>query len=159
MGGGGGKSAPAPVYMPPPPDNTFRDFLNYSQQQEARAQARADQERADAAAKEAARKASGTAGFGGLRSGLESQLKQGLITYNDASSQLRDYAGKYEINAEEDVNKLTDLYTKELFDTVSHLKESLSWWSLPYQCYIVLLHCTQGCYLPTHYCDVKKERL
>jgi hypothetical protein len=113
-GGGGGKSAPAPVYMPPPPDNTFRDFLNYSQQQEARAQARADQERADAKAKEDARKASGTAGFGGLRSGIESQLRQGLITYDDASRQLRDYAGKYEINPEEDVNKLTDLYTKEL---------------------------------------------
>jgi len=114
MGGGGGKSAPAPVYMPPPPDNTFRDFLNYSQQQEARAQARADQERADAKAKEDARKASGTAGFGGLRSGIESQLRQGLITYDDASRQLRDYAGKYEINPEEDVNKLTDVYTKEL---------------------------------------------
>ena len=112
--GGGGKSAPAPVYMPPPPDNTFRDFLNYSQQQEARAQARADQERADAKAKEDARKASGTAGFGGLRSGIESQLRQGLITYDDASRQLRDYAGKYEINPEEDVNKLTDVYTKEL---------------------------------------------
>jgi hypothetical protein len=114
MGGGGGKSAPAPVYMPPPPDNTFRDFLNYSQQQEARAQARADQERADAKAKEDARKASGTVGFGGLRSGIESQLRQGLITYDDASRQLRDYAGKYEINPEEDVNKLTDVYTKEL---------------------------------------------
>ena len=113
-GGGGGKSAPAPVYMPPPPDNTFRDFLNYSQQQEARAQARADQERADAKAKEDARKASGAAGFGGLRSGLESQLRQGLITYNDASSQLRDYGGKYELNAEDAVNTLSDLYTKEL---------------------------------------------
>lgn len=77
-------------------------------------QERADQAIAEDKAKEAARKASGIAGFGGLRSGLESQLKQGLITYNDASSQLRDYAGKYEINAEEDVNKLTDLYTKEL---------------------------------------------
>lgn len=114
MGGGRGKSAPAPVYMPPPPDNTFRDFLNYSQQQEARAQARADQERADAKAREDARKASGAAGFGGLRSGIESQLRQGLITYDDASRQLRDYAGKYEINPEEDVNKLTDVYTKEL---------------------------------------------
>lgn len=116
MGGGGGKSksAPAPVYMPPPQDNSFSQFLQYSQQQEARAQARADQERADAKAKEDARKASGAAGFGGLRSGLESQLRQGLITYNDASSQLRDYGGKYELNAEDAVNTLSDLYTKEL---------------------------------------------
>ena len=115
MGGGGrSRSAPAPVYIAPPPDNTFKDFLNYSQQQEARIQARLDQEKIDAKAKDDARKASGTAGFGGLRSGIESQLRQGLITYDDASRQLRDYAGKYEINPEEDVNKLTDVYTKEL---------------------------------------------
>ena len=115
MGGGGrSKSAPAPVYMPPPPDNTFKDFLNYSQQQEARIQARLDQEKIDAKAKDDARIASGVAGFGGLRSGIESQLKQGLITYKDASDQLRNYAREFGINAEEDVNKLTDVYTKEL---------------------------------------------
>ena len=115
MGGGGrSKSAPAPVYMPPPPDNTFKDFLNYSQQRDARLDARVDQDRIDAKAKDDARIASGVAGFGGLRSGIESQLRQGLITYKDASSQLRDYAREFGINAEEDVNKLTTLYTKEL---------------------------------------------
>ena len=115
MGGGGkSKSAPAPIYMPPPPDNTFSQFLQYSQGQEQRATERADAERKAAEAKETARKASGAAGFGGLRSGLESQLRQGLITYNDASSQLRDYGGKYELNPEDAVNTLSDVYTKEL---------------------------------------------
>lgn len=115
MGGGGkSKSAPAPVYMPPPQDNSFSQFLQYSQGQEQRAAQRADDERKAAEAKETARKASGAAGFGGLRSGLESQLRQGLITYNDASSQLRDYGGKYELNPEDAVNTLSDVYTKEL---------------------------------------------
>ena len=115
MGGGGrSRSAPAPVYMPPPPDNTFRDYLNYSQQRDARLDARVDQDRIDAKAKDDARIASGVAGFGGLRSGIESQLRQGLITYEGGSSQLRDYAREFGINAEEDVNKLTDVYTKEL---------------------------------------------
>jgi len=116
MGGGGGKSksAPAPIYTPPPQDNTFSQFLQYSQAQEQRATQRADDERRAAEAKETARKASGAAGFGGLRSGLESQLRQGLITYNDASSQLRDYGGKYELNPEDAVNTLSDVYTKEL---------------------------------------------
>ena len=115
MGGGGkSKSAPAPIYMPPPQDNSFSQFLQYSQGQEQRAAQRADDERKAAEAKETARKASGAAGFGGLRSGLESQLRQGLITYNDASSQLRDYGGKYELNPEDAVNTLSDIYTKEL---------------------------------------------
>ena len=112
--GGRSRSAPAPVYIAPPPDNTFRDYLNYSQQRDTRLEERANQDKIDAKIKDDARIASGVAGFGGLRSGLESQLKQGLITYDDASKQLRAYADKYEINAEEDVNKLTDVYTKEL---------------------------------------------
>lgn len=126
MGGGGkSKSAPAPVYMPPPPDNSFSKFLEYSQGQEQRATQRAEDERIRAEAKETARKASGAAGFGGLRSGLESQLRQGLITYNDASSQLRDYGGKYELNPEDAVNTLSDLYTKELLPGRRAIKKFL----------------------------------
>ena len=115
MGGGGkSKSAPAPIFMPPPPDNSFSQFLQAQQADKQRADQRVEDERKAAADKETARKASGAAGFGGLRSGLESQLRQGLITYNDASSQLRDYGGKYELNPEEAVNTLSDVYTKEL---------------------------------------------
>ena len=115
MGGGGkSKSAPAPIFMPPPPDNTFNQFLQYSQGQEQRASDRAAQLLQEDKDKETARKAFGAAGFGGLRSSLESQLRQGLITYNDASSQLRDYGGKYELNPEDAVNTLSDVYTKEL---------------------------------------------
>jgi hypothetical protein len=50
-----------------------------------------------------------------MRSGIESQLRQGLISYNDAASQLRDYASKYDLSPpEQDVAGLTDIYTKEL---------------------------------------------
>jgi len=115
MGGGGrSKSAPAPIYMPPPPDNTFSKYLDHVQAQEQRVTQRAADELKAAEDKETARKASGALGFVGLRSGIEEQLKQGLITYNDASSQLRGYGGKYELDPEEAVSKLTDLYTKEL---------------------------------------------
>lgn len=114
MGGGKKKSAPAPIFMPPPPDNTFNQFLQAEQAKEQEAANRAENERKVAADKETARKASGAAGFGGFRSNLESQLRQGLITYNDASTQLRDYGGKYEVNAEDAVNTLSDVYTKEL---------------------------------------------
>jgi hypothetical protein len=50
-----------------------------------------------------------------MRSGIESQLRQGLISYNDATSQLRDYASKYDLAPpEQDVSDLTKMYTEEL---------------------------------------------
>ena len=115
MGGGGrSKSAPAPIYMPPPPDNTFSKYLDHVQAQEQRVTQRAADELKAAEDKETARKASGALGFVGLRSGLEEQVKQGLITYEDASSQLRGYGGKYELDPEEAVSALTTLYTKDI---------------------------------------------
>ena len=77
-------------------------------------QDRADAQIAKDEAKETARKASGAAGFGNLRSGLEAQLRQGLLTYADATSQARDYGARYELDPEEAVSNLTNVYTKEL---------------------------------------------
>jgi hypothetical protein len=77
-------------------------------------QDRADEQIAKDEAKETARKAFGAAGFGNLRSGLEAQLRQGLITYEDAISQARGHGAKYELDPEEAVSNLTGLYTKEL---------------------------------------------
>jgi len=79
-----------------------------------RIQDRADEQIRKDEAKETARKAFGAAGFVGLRSGIEEQLKQGLITYEDAISQARGHGAKYELDPEEAVNNLTTLYTKEL---------------------------------------------
>ena len=113
MGGGGTRVE----YKSPeiPKDDSFEKYLQYQQQKETLAEQRAATEKAEAAAKEQARKASGQAGYGGLRSGIESQLRQGLITYGDATGQLRDYAAKYDLTPpESEVADLTKIYTQEL---------------------------------------------
>jgi hypothetical protein len=112
--GGGSRSV---TYQAPqiPKDDTFEKYLAYQQSKESAAEQRAAQERAEAAAKEEARRASAESAYGGLRSGIESQLRQGLITYSDATGQLRDYAAKYDLTPKEsDVASLTKMYTEEL---------------------------------------------
>lgn len=110
---GGSKSS----YKAPniPKDDTFEKFLTYQQQQEASASSRAAQEKADQQAATNARNAAGASGYSGLRTGVENQLRQGLINYEGATQQLRDYATKYDMTPPEgDVSQLTDIYTKEL---------------------------------------------
>lgn len=98
-----------------PKDDSFANFLKYSQEREAAADTRAAQERAETRAAEAARNQAGASSYSSLASGLESQLRQGLVNYNDATSQLRDYAVKYNMAPpEQDVARFTDIYTKEL---------------------------------------------
>jgi hypothetical protein len=102
-------------YQAPPPDNTFVKFLEYQQAAERRAEKRAAAERQREEEKEAARMAAGQAGYGSLKSGITSQLQQGLIGYEDASSRLRDYALKYDMAPPEtDVSELGQLYRKEI---------------------------------------------
>jgi hypothetical protein len=113
MGGGGTRVE----YKSPeiPKDKSFEKYLKYQQQRESLADQRAAQEKAERAAEEQARKAAGQAGFAGMRSGIESQLRQGLISYTDATGQLRDYAASYDLTPpESDIASLTDIYTKEL---------------------------------------------
>ena len=113
MGGGGTRVE----YKSPeiPKDDSFEKYLQYQQQRESIADQRAAQEKAERAAEEQARKAAGQAGFAGMRSGIESQLRQGLISYTDATGQLRDYAARYDLTPpESDIASLTETYTKEL---------------------------------------------
>ena len=112
----GGSPAPV-VYNPPaiPKDDTFEKYLAYQQKKEGAAEERAATERAETKAEAAARKAAGAAGYSGLRQGVESQMRQGLLGYETATQQLRDYASKYDMTPPEtDVASLTDVYTKEL---------------------------------------------
>jgi hypothetical protein len=98
-----------------PKDDSFEKYLKYQQDREIAAEARAAAEKAETKAAAEARKVSAASGFGGMRSGIESQLRQGLISYNDATSQLRDYASKYDLAPpEQDVSDLTKMYTEEL---------------------------------------------
>jgi len=104
-------------YTPPPvqKDDSFEKYLQYQQQKETAAEQRVATEKAEQKAADDARKASGAAGYGGLRTGVENQLRQGLIGYEDATRQLRDYATKYDMTPPEaDVTNLTNVYTKEL---------------------------------------------
>lgn len=111
MGGGGTRVE----YKSPPPDDTFAKFLQYQQAKESVAEARAAQERADREAAENARRVAGQAGYGSLKTGIQEQLRQGLLGYEDATSRLRDYASKYDMApVEGDVAELGKLYTEEL---------------------------------------------
>jgi hypothetical protein len=104
-------------YTPPPvqKDDSFEKYLQYQQQKETAAEQRVATEKAEQKAADDARKASGVAGYGGLRTGVENQLRQGLIGYEDATRQLRDYATKYDMTPPEaDVTNLTNVYTQEL---------------------------------------------
>ena len=102
-------------YTPPPPDDTFSKYLSYQQEREKTLDTRAQTEKAEAAAAEAARKASGAAGYGGLKTTTQQQLAQGLIGYESAANQLRDYASKYGLTPpEQDISELTQQYTAAL---------------------------------------------
>ena len=110
MGGG-----PTVRYEAPPPDDTFAKYLQYTKEKESVAEERAAAERAEAKAAEQARKASGAAAYGGLKRTTQQQLAQGLIGYESAANQLRDYAAKYDITPpEEDIQELTQQYTASL---------------------------------------------
>jgi hypothetical protein len=76
---------------------------------------RADREKDDATAKEEARKASGVAGYAGLKTTIQQQLAQGLVGYESAANQLRDYASRYDLTPpEQDISELTQQYTAAL---------------------------------------------
>jgi hypothetical protein len=102
-------------YQAPPKDDTFAKYLEYTKGQEIRAEERAAQERAEAKAAAEARKASGAAAYGGLKQTTQQQLAQGLIGYESAANQLRDYAAKYDLAPpESDISELTQQYTAAL---------------------------------------------
>ena len=108
---GGSKVA----YNPPPPDNTFSKYLEYQQAREKTLDDRAAQEKIEADAATAARKASGASAYGGIKTTTQQQLAQGLIGYESAANQLRDYAAKYDLTPPEaDITELTQQYTAAL---------------------------------------------
>jgi len=111
MGGGGTRVE----YKAPEPDRSFERFLEYQQQQDRIAAQRAENERTTREAAEQARKAAGQAGYGSLKTGIEQQLRQGLLGFEDATSRLRDYAAKYDMApVESDISQLGQVYTQEL---------------------------------------------
>ena len=102
-------------YNPPPPDNTLSEILKSQLEYQKSLDDRAAQEKAEAKAEEAARKASGAAGYAGLKTTTQQQLAQGLVGYESAANQLRDYASKYDLTPpEQDIFELTQQYIAAL---------------------------------------------
>ncbi len=68
--------------------------------------------------KEAARLAAGQAGYDPYKASLESQLRSGLIGFNEAQQYLRDYTTQYELAGKEgDTTSLAKLYSEEIAPT------------------------------------------
>jgi hypothetical protein len=119
--GGGGTTV---NYQPPviEKDNTFQKFLEHEQGKETRAEQRAAAEKKERDDATAARRTRAAQGYSGVRSSIQDQLNLGLITFNDATAQLRDYYSKNDLgalteggpNVEQDVADITNKYTKEI---------------------------------------------
>ena len=102
-------------YNPPPPDNTFAKYLEYQQAREKTLDDRAEQYRAEDKAEEAARLASGAAGYSGLKKTIQQQIAQGLIGYESGTQQLSDFATKYKLSQPfDDIAEITRQYTAAL---------------------------------------------
>lgn len=110
---------------------TQRDAQLYGLQQTQLEQAEADrgfyreratreeqrilQKEQEAAARESARQQSAIAGYEPLKQSVESQLRGGLINFQQAQDYLRDYTTKYEMTGKEgDVGQFAQLYQTEI---------------------------------------------
>lgn len=119
MGGGGRSSktvirqAPAPVVQR---DNSFSQYLQYQQSREAAAEARAAREREEARQREEARRERGRQALDPMRSNLQRSLDAGLVSYGDATSQLREFGARYDIGGETEkrAQDLSTYYTGTL---------------------------------------------
>lgn len=99
--------------------NVANRRLDIEQDDKRKIQERSDAQIKKAEDKEIARLASGAAGFDAYRLGIEEELKQGLITYEDAKGALEGYGSKFEgakfeLNPVEAVRNLNTLYTKDI---------------------------------------------
>ena len=94
--------------------NVANRRLDIEEGDKRRIQDRSDAQIAKDEDKETARKTYGIAGFANFRANIEEELRQGVITYDDAKSQLRGYGADYELSPEEAVSNLGSLYTKEI---------------------------------------------
>ena len=110
---GGGKKV---TYNPPKieKDKSFEKYLQYQMERDKATAARADKEKAEAKAAKEARNKAGAAGYDSYASTIQSQLKSGLISFNDAQSRLEGYRSKYEISPGKKGQELSDYYIKQL---------------------------------------------
>ena len=89
------------VYNPPKieKDDSFAKYLEYQKERETRLDERAQQEKADEAARETTRRKSGAKGLTDLYGRTKSQLESGLISFQGAQDKLQSYIDKYDLTA------------------------------------------------------------
>ena len=80
-------------------DDSFAKYLEYQKERETRLDERAQQEKADEAAKELTRRKSGAKGLTDLYGRTKSQLESGLISFQGAQDKLQSYIDKYDLTA------------------------------------------------------------
>ena len=110
---GGGKKV---TYNPPKieRDKSFEKYLEYQMKRDKDTADRAAKEKAEAKAAKEARNKAGAAGYDSYASNIQSQLKSGLISFNDAQSRLEGYRSKYEISPGKKGQELSDYYVNQL---------------------------------------------
>ncbi len=82
---------------PPPPDTTFQDYLKHQSEREEKSEYRNWTDKVQRYQADKGKQTSGRSGWGDFKEGVKSQLQGNLITYNDARSQLQDYADRYNL--------------------------------------------------------------
>ena len=102
-------------YNAPPPDNTLSKLLESQFEYQKSLDARAAQDRAEDKAEEAARLASGAAGYSGLKKTIQQQIAQGLISYESGTQRLSDFATEYKLSQPfDDIAEIGRQYTAAL---------------------------------------------
>ena len=112
--GGGGRTV---TYKQPEPDRSFEKYLEYEMRKDREADARRKADEEAARIKEEKRRAGARTNAGAFYNSLESQLRGGLISYADASSQLQGYGSRYDLApgfTSKFENKLSDVYQTDI---------------------------------------------
>lgn len=107
MGGGGGTS----VTYEQPKDPYGDALKKYQLEQLQKADVAAAEEKAAKAKADLAKKEAATTGFNPFKQTIQQQLSKGLLSYQEAQSELQDYTSKYDIGPQPGaLQELTDYY-------------------------------------------------
>ena len=79
-------------------DDSFEKYLQYQQDRETRLEERAAQERADDDARTLQERQTAASGLTDFANRTQSQLQQGLLSYEGAQNQLQSYIDRYDLN-------------------------------------------------------------
>lgn len=111
MGGGGGTS----VSYEQPKDPYGDALKKYQLEQLQKADVAAAEEKAAKAQADLAKKQAAESGFTPFKQTIQKQLASGLLSYQEAQSELQDYASKYDIGPQPGaLQEVTDYYLKEI---------------------------------------------